>query len=45
MSAIADMSEQKKLTIENAAQKLLSAQSSFAQNIGNQFIQLYMSEF
>ena len=45
MSAIADMSEQKKLTIENAAQKLLSAQSAFAQNIGNQFMQLYMSEF
>lgn len=45
MTAIADMSEQKKLTVETAAQKLLSTQSAFAQNIGNQFIQLYMSEF
>ena len=45
MSAIADISEQKKLTIENSAQELLSTQSQFAQNIGNQFLQLRSEEF
>lgn len=45
MTAIADMSEQKKLTVETAAQKLLSTQSAFAQNIGNQLVQLRQDEF
>ncbi len=45
MTAIADISEPKKLTIENIAQKLISSQSAFAQNIGNQFIRLHQDEF
>ncbi|MBR4621058.1 MAG: DNA alkylation repair protein [Salinivirgaceae bacterium] len=45
MTAIADISEPKKLTIENIAQKLISSQSVFAQNIGNQFIQLRQNDF
>jgi hypothetical protein len=45
MTAIADISEPKKLTIENIAQKLISSQSVFAQNIGNQIIQLQQTDF
>lgn len=45
MTAIADISEPKKLTIENIAQRLISSQSTFAQNIGNQFVHLHQYEF
>ncbi|MBO7494914.1 MAG: DNA alkylation repair protein [Salinivirgaceae bacterium] len=45
MSTIADMTEQKKLTIENVAQKLLTAQSPFAQNIGSQYIHMHQDMF
>ena len=44
-SAIADIAETKKLTIESIAQKLQSAQSVFAQNIGNQIIQSLSESF
>ncbi|MBR5642956.1 MAG: DNA alkylation repair protein [Salinivirgaceae bacterium] len=45
MTAIADISETKELTMGNIAQKLQSAPSDFAQSIGNQFIQLRQNDF
>lgn len=45
MTAIADSSEPKKMEIEKIAQKLQSAQSAFAQGIGNQFLRLRQEEF
>lgn len=45
MSAIADISETKELTMRNIAQKLQSAPSGFAKNIGNQYLQLRQNDF
>ena len=45
MTAIADISETKELTMQNIAQKLQSAPSDFVQSSGNQVIQLRQNDF